>query len=218
MRHRGPRRPGGPGRPGRPLIGPPGRVRRGGGRRPSNPARPPVFPREMDAARGDLARAHESMRSGDYVTAQEMFVRVAALAAGHQLHRRAGHLYAQSARAALAAGNVAQAAAHADKALAAFVRSGDMPLTVDIINRLADHFEKKGHKDEADVLREKLTARLLEINVDPEMVQTRPVAEKPRELPAQCDACLGPVRPDEVQWLNETSASCAYCGNTLKAT
>lgn len=220
MRHRGPRKPGGPGRPGgRPRIAPPGQMRRGGHRRPSNPARPPAFPRELDAARGDIVRAHEAIQNGDYVTAEEMFIRVGALAAGHQRFRRAGHLYVQAARAALAGGNLTQATAHADKAIAAFVKSGDLPLAVHVMNRLADHFARKGHEAEASALREKLNARLLEINADPASV--RPYhkaapAEKPRELPAQCDACLGPVRPDEVQWLNETSASCAYCGNTLK--
>jgi D-tyrosyl-tRNA(Tyr) deacylase len=36
-------------------------------------------------------------------------------------------------------------------------------------------------------------------------------------LPAKCPACLAPVRADEVEWIDETSAECAFCGTTLKA-
>jgi hypothetical protein len=34
-------------------------------------------------------------------------------------------------------------------------------------------------------------------------------------LPANCDHCGGPIRTQEVKWLNSKAAACPYCGSTL---
>ncbi|HJS19155.1 MAG TPA: zinc ribbon domain-containing protein [Anaerolineales bacterium] len=45
-------------------------------------------------------------------------------------------------------------------------------------------------------------------------------AQKPStgrvDLPTHCPACGASVRPDEVEWLDEVTAECAYCGSPLK--
>jgi endogenous inhibitor of DNA gyrase (YacG/DUF329 family) len=35
-------------------------------------------------------------------------------------------------------------------------------------------------------------------------------------LPTHCPACGGTVRPDEVEWLDEITAECAYCGSPVR--
>jgi hypothetical protein len=35
-------------------------------------------------------------------------------------------------------------------------------------------------------------------------------------LPTHCPACGATVKPDEVEWLDDVTAECAYCGNVLK--
>ena len=37
-------------------------------------------------------------------------------------------------------------------------------------------------------------------------------------LPTHCQGCGAPLRPDEVEWLDETTASCAYCGTPSHTT
>jgi hypothetical protein len=36
-------------------------------------------------------------------------------------------------------------------------------------------------------------------------------------LPTQCSSCGATVRPDEIEWLDDFSAECAYCGSPLRA-
>ena len=44
--------------------------------------------------------------------------------------------------------------------------------------------------------------------------ETQKLADKPG-LPTHCSACGAGVRPDEVEWLDEFTAECAYCGSPI---
>jgi hypothetical protein len=35
-------------------------------------------------------------------------------------------------------------------------------------------------------------------------------------LPAHCPDCGAPARSDAVEWIDATSAECAYCGGIIK--
>jgi predicted Zn-ribbon and HTH transcriptional regulator len=35
-------------------------------------------------------------------------------------------------------------------------------------------------------------------------------------LPTHCPSCGAGVRPDEVEWLDDATAECAYCGSPLR--
>jgi hypothetical protein len=35
-------------------------------------------------------------------------------------------------------------------------------------------------------------------------------------LPTHCPACGAAVRPDEVEWLDDVTAECAYCGSPVR--
>jgi uncharacterized Zn-finger protein len=46
----------------------------------------------------------------------------------------------------------------------------------------------------------------------------RTEAEKPRPvLPTACPGCGGPLRSDEVEWADEVTAECPYCGSAVRA-
>jgi hypothetical protein len=36
-------------------------------------------------------------------------------------------------------------------------------------------------------------------------------------LPTHCPSCGGPLRADEVQWLDSFNAECAFCGSPVRA-
>ncbi len=36
-------------------------------------------------------------------------------------------------------------------------------------------------------------------------------------LPTRCPGCGGAVRADEVEWLDEVTAECAWCGSAIRA-
>ena len=47
--------------------------------------------------------------------------------------------------------------------------------------------------------------------------QTSSVAAEERHLlPTHCPSCGAGVRPDEVEWLDEFTAECAYCGSPIR--
>jgi hypothetical protein len=43
-------------------------------------------------------------------------------------------------------------------------------------------------------------------------------SQKRPELPLKCPSCGAPVRPNEVEWLDEQTAECDFCGNPLRGT
>jgi hypothetical protein len=52
-------------------------------------------------------------------------------------------------------------------------------------------------------------------NVLPSAAPVTPAAKRPI-LPTHCPSCGAGVRPDEVEWLNEVTAECAYCGSPIR--
>jgi hypothetical protein len=47
-------------------------------------------------------------------------------------------------------------------------------------------------------------------------VETNPTPAKKPLLPTYCPSCGATVRPDEVEWLDEVTAECAYCGSLVR--
>jgi hypothetical protein len=93
-----------------------------------------------------------------------------------------------------------------------------LPGAVRMAQRILEEMEEQGYPAEAQALRTEFDMHLKKLGLS--------LAENPtagssgvqkRNLPAQCPACLGPVRSDEVEWIDEISAQCAFCGSTLKA-
>ena len=44
-----------------------------------------------------------------------------------------------------------------------------------------------------------------------EVEKRRPV------LPTNCPGCGGPIRSDEVEWVDDVTAECPYCGSSVRA-
>ncbi|HEX9117672.1 MAG TPA: hypothetical protein VGA61_16500, partial [Anaerolineae bacterium] len=42
-----------------------------------------------------------------------------------------------------------------------------------------------------------------------------PAPSPRRVLPTHCPGCGAPLRPDEVDWLDEMTATCEYCGSPV---
>jgi hypothetical protein len=42
-------------------------------------------------------------------------------------------------------------------------------------------------------------------------------SEKRPVLPTHCPSCGAAVRPDEIEWLEDNTAECAYCGSPVRA-
>src|SRR6266498_3245512 len=55
-------------------------------------------------------------------------------------------------------------------------------------------------------------------NMSPAMpaMETQPASAKRPTLPTHCPSCGAAMRPDEVEWLDEVTAECAYCGSPIR--
>lgn len=174
-----------------------------------------------------LARANRLFDQGQFAEAAPIFDRLARGAAEREMLNRAGDLYLQSARCHLGMGKAAVAIERGKQALRLFGRAGLFGKIERLMPKMVEALQEKGYQAEAEALRQEVEARLAEI--PPERRQppgARPAGWSPfagppaarRELPAKCSACGGPVKPDDVTWLDPRSAECPYCGSVLKAT
>ena len=159
-----------------------------------------------------LRQAHALMESGRYAEAAEAFEKLAR-GAETRNHQRTPQLYLRAGRAHIKAGHKPAGFAFVKKGLgllwnrpAQLSRLGN--LTVTELNEV-------GMQAEAVELTEWLKTALPAAPAGIKMGAAEPV-KKP-VLPTRCPECGGPLRADEVEWLDEVTAECTWCGNAIRA-
>ena len=76
--------------------------------------------------------------------------------------------------------------------------------------RVIAELSQRGLKEEASEIETWLKNTLPTVPVL-DSSQRRPV------LPTHCPSCGAGLRPDEVEWLDDATAECAYCGSPVRA-
>jgi hypothetical protein len=152
------------------------------------------------ALRGDvpplLRRANELMAAGNYPAAAEA--------------------YEQLARGAKARGIMAGQ-------IPAGMTNLKQGLTI-ISNRgNFQHLERVGLRAIADLNQRGLTVEAGEIEAllkgklpDSFAAEVSSSPVKQRLLPTSCPGCGGPLRSDEVEWVDEATAECPFCGGAVR--
>ncbi len=181
-------------KPRRPVMRP--RVRRG----------PPMPPPRRNAALRMLRRANRLMESGQYAQAYPLLRRLAEGAVRHGMPARAASLYLRAALARLEMGGAQEAVAMARQAMHLLLGIGQAGRVHALLPRIVEALEEKGYHDEAVTLRAELGTET-----------APPVPRKRGALPARCPSCGGPLRADEVSWIDDNSAECPYCGSAVQA-
>jgi hypothetical protein len=72
--------------------------------------------------------------------------------------------------------------------------------------------EALGMSEEREALEKEIQELLSQSGIS---LSARAQEEKPR-LPGKCPQCGGTVHPQEVEWIDERTASCDYCGSILE--
>ena len=178
-------------------------------RRPRRPRRP--GPRQAVALR-ELRRAHRLMDNGQYAQAFPILKRLAEGAARHGMPIRAAHLFIQAARARLEMGSAPDAVALAQHTIQLMHDAGKDRQLRTLLPRMIQALEERGHHQQAITLRAHMEALL-----DSQEALQPQESPPQRRLPTRCPACNGPVRADQVTWIDDRSAECVYCGSTLQA-
>ncbi len=159
-----------------------------------------------------LAQAHRLQATGRPREAALLLAQLAQAMENAAHPRRSANLHAQAAHAFADGGDDQAALAHARTALRQFLQfamAGRAPVFYANISR---KLRAKGMAAAADSLEEEFgpslgkSARRMATGAAPAA-----------RLPVKCTQCGGPLRSDEVDWIDAHSAECPYCGSVVQA-
>ena len=158
-----------------------------------------------------LISANQSIAAGNFAEAADAFEQLARAAEGRG-GPRAPMIRLLAGRAHLLAGQPDAALEDIERGFGLLAARGRLHRLARIGNRMIAEFLQRGYATESQKL-----AAYLE-NLSPGFgVQQAPAAPASHApLPTHCPGCGAPVHPDEVEWLDDVTAECAFCGSPLR--
>jgi hypothetical protein len=163
-----------------------------------------------------LAQAHALFAASRFAEATAAFEKIAA-AAQTNGNPRAARFYALAARASWRAGNLPHGMELIKTSLGLLSAMGALEVFNVVASNAIRDLTTLGHAKEAEDVR-KLAAQTPGWEELPIGGGPAEVAEAQKAvLPASCPKCGATVRPDEIEWIDERTAECAYCGTPLRA-
>ncbi|HET6846150.1 MAG TPA: hypothetical protein VFH29_04910 [Anaerolineales bacterium] len=159
-----------------------------------------------------LLRSNQLLLAGEYVGAAEGLEQLARAVEGRR-SRRAAHLYLEAGRARILGGDVDAGVILLDRGLRLLAASGATIQLARASRRVVQELSARGLHDKADQIRRSLA----DVGVSASDIAAMPVPETSRPiLPVHCPGCGAPVHPDELEWLDEVTAECEYCGTPMR--
>lgn len=155
-----------------------------------------------------LQEANFAFDKGEYGRAGELFERIAETAAARG-GPRAPLFYLQAGRARIFAGQTELGMPSLKRGLALLAQSCQFARLQQAGTRVVSELNERGSNTETAEIEAWLKVAL-PVMASFESSPKRPV------LPIHCPACGAAVRPDEVEWQNEVTAECAYCGSPIR--
>jgi len=172
-------------------------------RRPPIPDIPPA-----------LRRANELMGVGDYPGAALAFEELAR-GAVFRNGPRAPLLLIQAGRMRIQAGQVSSGMTHLRQGLGLFAARGQWQQFQNSSQRLIVELAQRGLTGQAEQIEAILKASLPAGFVSGAGAGAAPEKGK-RVLPTNCPGCGGPLHSDEIDWTDDITAECPYCGSAIR--
>jgi hypothetical protein len=164
-----------------------------------------------------LDRAHRLLAEGQPAQAAPIFAELAREAEARDMPQRAAQLHLQAARCYFQSHDPATGLSQARQGLQMVVNAGMQAKASPIFARLLDGLRANGFTAEAEMLQKEFGTQLGHLAATPAGPSAAAEAQPQGQLPAKCPSCNGPIRRDEVDWIDAQTAECPYCGNTLQA-
>ncbi|HNF93806.1 MAG TPA: hypothetical protein PLQ75_04060 [Anaerolineales bacterium] len=158
-----------------------------------------------------LRNAHRLMESGNYAEAALAFYDLARKAE-ERFPERAPILYTEAGRAAVLNGDAKKGVTHFRSALTLLSTQQRYRRLQSLGERIVAELRERGLNAEADEV-----ASVLRNNAQVSAGKEAPAPQKRAVLPTHCPSCGAAVRPDEVEWLDDVTAECDYCGSPVRA-
>lgn len=152
-----------------------------------------------------LQEANFVFDKGEYGRAGELFENLAQ-AADARGGPRAPILHLQAGRARVLAGQIKLGMPSLKRGLELLAQRGQWQKLHQLGERVIGEVSARGPREEASELDSFLK------NLSPSLPVIESTSERKPILPTHCPSCGAAVRADEVEWLNESTAECAYCG------
>ena len=182
-------------------------------RSPMRRRRPMGAPPQQNRAQRALQRAHRLMEIGDFTNAADIFERLARGAHDRGILRQAPRLYLQAGRAHLLAGDSVRGADFVRQGLNILAEAQRWGQLYRAGLRVVDELEQWGYAELAREFEAWLKAILPE---GPDAYQSAGIPSQRPQLPIHCPSCGGPIRADDVEWLDAATAECPYCGSGVR--
>ena len=155
-----------------------------------------------------LQEANMAFEKGEYGRAAERYEKLARVADARG-GPRAPLLLLQTGRARVYAGQSALGLPLIRRGLELFAERGQLHRVHHAGAKSITELKERGLEDEATNI-EILLGTLL-----PKTFAVEPETKRPI-LPTHCPSCGAPLRPNEVEWLDDVTAECGYCGSPAR--
>ena len=158
-----------------------------------------------------LQEANFAFDKGEYGRAAELFENIAQ-SADARGGPRAPIFHLQAGRARVFAGQTKLGIPSLKRGLELFAQRGQLIKLHRASRRVIADLNALGLTAEATEMESWLK------NMSPSIpaIETEPAPAKRPTLPTHCPSCGAGVRPDEVEWLDDVTAECAYCGSPIR--
>ncbi len=157
-----------------------------------------------------LQEANFVFDKGEYGRAAELYERIAQVADARG-GPRASLLHLQAGRARLYAGQTTLGMPSLKRGLELLKQNGQFLRFHRSRRRIIAELMDRGLTKEASEVESWFKAELPPASKLDDMDTTKHPA-----LPTHCPSCGAPLRPDEVEWLDEVTAECGYCGSPVR--
>lgn len=158
-----------------------------------------------------LQEANFVFDKGEYGRAAELFEQIAQ-AADARGGPRAPLFHLQAGRARIRAGQISLGMPSLKRGLEILAQRKQFQRLQKAGSRVITDLNEQGLTDEAT----EIETWLKTILPSSPLVETNEVPARRPVLPTHCPSCGAALRPDEVEWLDEVTAECAYCGSPVR--
>ena len=159
-----------------------------------------------------LIRSNELLATGQFAKGADGLEKLARAAEGRG-GRRAANLYIEAGRARVMAGQNSEGVELLERGIGLLAASPFHGRLARAGRRIINELKERGLAEEA----EQIAVLLGGVNPEPEPSAAGTAALRRPPLPTRCPGCGAPVRPDEVDWLDDVTAECEYCGSPVRA-
>jgi hypothetical protein len=162
-----------------------------------------------------LQEAHDLMGQGEFQKAATIFDRLAAGVLRRGFVGRAPFLFVQAGRAYYLGGNTKNGEEKVIQGLTLLAQQKHWRVLKNVSQRIIQEFNQS-EKPEIATRIETWIQKNIPANIAATLAQSSQTPQSPAKLPPKCPYCGATVSPREVDWLDDQTAACIYCGSVLQ--